>query len=78
MVSSDTPSMSGPVQIRRCRLSAGRLSAARCLPGASPTHLGRGKHKEAAEAKGLGSLSGWDPKKLDKTPAVEHASMVTT
>ena len=78
MVSSDTPSMSGPVQIRRCRLSAGRLSVARCLPGASPTHLGRDKHKEAAEAKGSGSLSGSDRKKLDKSPEVEYASMAIT
>jgi hypothetical protein len=78
MVSSDTPSMSGPVQIRRCRLSAGRLSVARCLPGAGPTHLGRGKHKEAAEAKDSGSLSALDRKKLDKSPAVEQASVATT
>ena len=70
--------MSGPVQIRRCRLCAGRRGVVRCLPGAGPTHLGRGKHKEAAEAKGLGSLNGWDRKKLDKSPAVEYASMVTT
>ena len=78
MVSSDTPSMSGPVQIRQCRLSAGRLGVARCLPGASPTHLGRDKHKEAAEAKDSGSLSALDRKKLDKSPAVEQASVATT
>jgi hypothetical protein len=70
--------MSAPVQIRRCRPSAGRRGVARCLPEASPTHLGRDKHKEAAEAKDSGSLSGSDRKKLDKSPAVEYALMATT
>ena len=63
--------MSGPVRIRRCRLSAGRLSVVMCLPGAGPTHLGHGKHTEAVEAKDSGSLSESDRKKLDKSPAEE-------